>query len=231
VLLAGLLLMIGIVLTSDAAFARRYVAGQLGQLQITFKSADTLTSEERKAGCLVRYAGQRLATGDQAECYANDFIGLHVKSVANGRTYAQLGAPQAQLTSQVAQAQKANDPALPTLQKQLTDVINRRETIFKAETLRGLLLTSYGFSQSGARAGRAASATYVGAGLLFLLAIVGFMRALATPDGSDRAVPRVAPAAKRRLRRRKPPHPDRSSSAPEDAEADVSHQADSAGPG
>ncbi len=50
--------------------------------------------------CVVKYAGQPLTTGKQAECYANDYIGLHVKSIADGQTYADLGAPQRELTSQ-----------------------------------------------------------------------------------------------------------------------------------
>ena len=70
----------------------------------------------------MKYAGQPLTTGKQAECYANDFIGLHVKATADGQTYAELGAPQSALRAQVAAAQAANDPALADLQKQLTAV-------------------------------------------------------------------------------------------------------------
>jgi hypothetical protein len=38
-------------------------------------------------------------------------------------------------------AQKANDPGLAALHQQLTTVTAQRETLFKGETLRGLLLT------------------------------------------------------------------------------------------
>ena len=31
--------------------------------------------------------------GKQAECHANNFIGLHLKSTADGMTYAELGVP------------------------------------------------------------------------------------------------------------------------------------------
>src|SRR5437762_13090129 len=85
--LAVLLLVLGMVMTSNANFAKTYVKQQLGQQQITFKTADTLTDEEKQSACLVKYAGQPLLTGKQAECYANDFIGLHVKSTAGGLTY------------------------------------------------------------------------------------------------------------------------------------------------
>ncbi|MEV6930588.1 hypothetical protein AB0M46_39725, partial [Dactylosporangium sp. NPDC051485] len=62
VVLAGLLLVAGIVLTSNANFADDYVRTQLSQQQISFKTADTLTAEEKQSACLVKYAGQQLTT-------------------------------------------------------------------------------------------------------------------------------------------------------------------------
>ena len=181
VVLAGLLLVVGIVMTSNANFAKNYVADQLGQQHITFKTAAALTDEEKKAPCLVEYAGQKLTTGKQAECYANQFIGLHLKSIANGQTYADLGAPQTALQNQVTAAQKNNDPNLADLQKQLATVTSQRETVFHGETLRGLLLTSYGFSVFGEKAAQAALVSYLAAALLLLLSIAGFSHALLTP--------------------------------------------------
>jgi hypothetical protein len=189
VVLAGLLLIAGFVLTSNANFASDYVTDQLSQQNITFKTADTLTDEERRSDCLVRYAGQKLTTGKQAECYANEFIGLHLKSTAGGKTYAELGTVQADLRAKVATAQKNSDPALADLQKQLTEVTAQRETVFKGETLRGLLLTSYGFSEFGVKAGQAASVAYLAAGLLALLGAAGFVHAFRTPKSQGFAVP------------------------------------------
>lgn len=194
VLLAGLLLVIGFVLTSNATFANTYVADQLGQQKITFKTADTLTAAEKQADCLVTYAGQALTTGKQAECYANEFIALHVKAIAGGKTYAELGAPQSALSAQVAAARTANDPNLANLQKQLADVSAQRDSVFKGETLRGLLLTSYGFSEMGAKAGQAATVTYLGAALLLLLSIAGLIHAFITPKSRGFGVPDAAPS-------------------------------------
>jgi hypothetical protein len=188
-LLAGLLLAIGVVLTSNANFATNYVHDQLAQQNITFKTADTLTAEEKQSACLVRYAGQQLTTGKQAECYANDFIGLHLKSIAGGQTYAQLGVPQSKLQAQVTQAQKTNDPNLAALQKQYSDITSQRETVFKGETLRGLLLTSYGFSEFGTKAAQGALVAYLAAALLALLSVAGFVHALVTPKTKGFAVP------------------------------------------
>ena len=187
--MAGLLLVLGLVMTSNANFAKGYVKNQLSQQNITFKSVDTLTSEEAKSACLVQFAGQPLTTGKQAECYANDFIGLHVKSVANGQTYADLGTPQTALTAQVKAATAANDPALPDLQKQLTAVTAQRETLFKGETLRGLLLTSFGFSVFGVKGEQVATVAYIVAALLALLSIAGFVHAFRTPKDKTVAAP------------------------------------------
>ncbi|TCN29260.1 hypothetical protein EV644_13922 [Kribbella orskensis] len=187
--LAALLLVIGIVFTNNANFANDYVTNQLSQQNITFKNADTLTDEEKQSECVVENAGQKLTKGKQAECYANDFIGLHLKSTANGATYAELGGPQAELRTKVADAEKANDPNLGNLQKQLEEITAQRDTVFKGETLRGLLLTSYGFSEFGTKAGQAAVVAFIGAGVLALLAIAGFVHAFVTPRSKTFAAP------------------------------------------
>ncbi|MET7423681.1 hypothetical protein [Dactylosporangium sp. NPDC005555] len=191
VVLAGLLLVAGFVLTSNANFANDYVRDQLGQQQVTFKPAATLTAEEKESACLVRYAGQQLTTGKQAECYANEFIGLHLKSIAGGKTYAQIGDVQTDLRAKIAALPK-DDPAAADLQKQLTDITTARETVFKGETLRGLLLTSYGFSEFGVKAGQAALVAYFAAGLLLLLGAAGLVHAAATPSTRGFAVPEPA---------------------------------------
>jgi hypothetical protein len=187
--LAGLLLVLGLVLTSNSNFAKTYVKEQMSEQRISFKTADTLTDEEKKSPCLVKYAGLPLTTGKQAECYANDFIGLHVKAVADGQTYADLGVPQSALAAKVKAATAANDPALADLQKQLTAVTGQRETLFKGETLRGLLLTSFGFSVFGVKGGQAATLAYLVAGLLALLSLAGFAHAFKTPKTEAFAPP------------------------------------------
>ncbi|MBV1853913.1 hypothetical protein [Catellatospora tritici] len=193
-LIAVLLAVAGFVLKSNADFADDYVATQLRAQNITFKTADTLTDEERAQPGLVEYAGQRLSTGKQAEVYANEFIGLHLKGIAGGKTYADLGVPQAELRAKVTEATKSNDPNLAALQQQLADVTAQRETVFKGETLRGLLLTTYGFSEFGTKAGQAALVAYLAALLLALLALAGFAHARTTPGTTAFAPVETAPA-------------------------------------
>ena len=187
--LAVLLLVVGVVLTTNANFANRYVHDQLAAQHISFTPADRLSDEEKKSACLREYAGQPLTSGKQAECYANDYIGRHLTSIGGGRTYADLGEPQTALREQVAQAEQANAANLADLQKQLADVSAQRETVFKGETLRGLLLTSYGFSEFGRKAGQGALAMYLGAALLLLLSVAGLVHAFRTPASETFAAP------------------------------------------
>ena len=182
--IAALLLIIGVVMSSNADFSKRYVTDQLKEQRITFKAADALTEEERKSQCLVKYAGQALTTGKQAECYANDFIGLHVTKIAGGKTYAQMRGPEQALLAQVTAAQKAGDPAAAELQKQHAAAKGQREALFQGETSRGLLLTSFGFSVLGEKAGQAATTAYLVAGLVALLSLAALVRGRKVPAGA-----------------------------------------------
>lgn len=179
--LAALLFILGVVMTSNADFAEGYVKDQLGEQNIAFPAEEELTAEEASSACLVRHAGKALTTGKQAECYANDFIGLHLRAISDGQTYADLGEPQGALRAEVAAAEEAGDPGLPGLQQELAAVSAQRDSLFKGETLRGLLLTSYGFSVFGLKGGQVATVAYVVAALLALLSIAGLVHAARTP--------------------------------------------------
>lgn len=189
VLLAGLLMVLGLMLTSNANFARSYVADQLAEQNITFTPAEALGEEEAQADCLVEYAGQQLTTGKQAECYANEYIGLHLSGMADGMSYAELGAPQRELQGELAAAQEAGDPAAAEIEAELEQVTADRETLFKGETLRGLLLTTYGFSIFGEKAAQAGTVLFAGAALMMALSAAGFVHAFATPRDKKVRIP------------------------------------------
>ena len=187
--LAVLLLVLGLVMTSNANFAKSYVKDQLSQQNITFKPAATLTAEEKQSACLVKYAGQPLTTGKQAECYANDFIGLHVKSIADGQTYADLGAPQSRTHRPGRGRPSGQRPRASGPAEAADDHHAQRETLFKGETLRGLLLTSFGFSVFGVKGEQVATVAYIVAALLALLSIAGFVHAFRTPKNKAFVAP------------------------------------------
>ena len=187
---AILVLVLGLVLKSEADFAQRTVKEQLGEQRITFTAAEKLTESEKtwKTGsqCLIDNAGKQMETGAQAACYANYYIALHLEEQANragfpGETYGSMGAQLTALRAQVADAKAKNDPAAADLQKKLDAGTALRENQFKGETLRGLLLTSYGFSIFGERAMLAALIAFGIAAIAAVLSVAGFVHALITP--------------------------------------------------
>lgn len=187
VVIALLLAALGIVLADQASFARSYVRDQLSEQKVTFTAADRLTDEEKNwkpgSSCLVEFAGKPMETGKQAECYANYYINLHLESGVKaagypGETYGTLGSVQTTLRTQVADLKTKNDATgAAEAQKKLDSVSTLRETQFKGETLRGLLLTSYGFSIFGEKADLAAKVCYALAVLLAGLSAAGYVHA------------------------------------------------------
>ena len=62
---------------------RRFRPGQAGH-----------RDHPRDAPYLQKYAGEEMATGAQAEAYANHFIAVHLQEIGGGKTYSELsGAP------------------------------------------------------------------------------------------------------------------------------------------
>jgi hypothetical protein len=191
VLLAVLLLAFGYLLADQGSFARSYVRDQLGQQKITFAAADELTPEDTswKPGstCLVTYAGQLMETGKQAECYANYYIGMHLVTRAEsagypGATYATLGGTRSELQADLAAAKEKGDTAgAAKIQEELDAATALRSTMQTGETLRGLLLTSYGFSIFGEKAVLASNIAFIAAGLMAVLSVAGFVHAFLTP--------------------------------------------------
>ena len=179
--LALLLAALGVVLTSNANFANDYVHNQLSAQQITFTPKAGLAPAEQKTACLRANAGEALTTGKQAECYANEYIAVHLKEVNGGKTYAQTsGAARAARTEATTAADEGAKNA-DALDAQATELEGKVQTLFRGETLRGLLLTSYGFSEFGRKADQAATVAFLAAAVLLLASIAGAVHALRTP--------------------------------------------------
>jgi hypothetical protein len=156
-LLAAVLLVAGGLLTWAHTFIDTQVHSQLAAQQIYFPKAGDEGLKPKEIGpFLNQYAGQQLTTGDQAKAYADHFIAVHINEMTGGKTY-----------SQVSAAAMA-DPTNVKLQGTVA-------TVFKGETLRGLLLNAYAFGKMGQIAFIAAIAAFIGAGLSLLLAGLGFV--------------------------------------------------------
>jgi len=182
VVLAGLLLILGLVLQNQANFAKDYVHNQLEAQKITFTPAKFLAADENDP-CLKANAGKPLVTGKQAECYANHYIAVHLKAINDGQTYSETSTTARALATKAATelAANPNDPQAKADDAQAKVLQGKVTTLFQGETLRGLLLTSYGFSIFGERAQQAAWVCFAVALVLFLAAIAGFVHAFTTP--------------------------------------------------
>ena len=180
VVLAMLLLVLGLVLRSNGVFAQNYVHDQLSQQKITFTPVANLSPQEKQSAALVKFAGQPLTTGKQAQAYANDYIAGHLAAVNGGKTYSQTSGDARALRAQATAAQQSNAPNAAALDQQASALEAKVDTLFRGETLRGLLLTSYGFSIFGDKAMMASWVCFIAALVLFLASCAGFAHAFRT---------------------------------------------------
>lgn len=178
--LAVLLLALGVVLKSNANFAHDYVHNQLSAQRVTFTPKAGLAPAERAAACLVDNAGKPLTSGKQAECYANRYIAVHLKEVNDGKTYAETSTVARAVRAEATAASDKGAANATALDAQATELDGKVQTLFRGETLRGLLLTSYGFSEFGRKADQAATVAFLAALVLFLASIAGLVHALRT---------------------------------------------------
>jgi hypothetical protein len=166
------LLVAASLLTWGSSFSRNYVRDELGSQRITFGTAASLTKEGRQD--LLKYADAKLDTGQEAQAYAS-YINGHLKAIGGGQTFADLGTPERAAKAKVQEAKDAKQPqaTIDTLQADATKITQTRDTLFKGETLRGLLLSAYAWSTVGRIAGLAAIGAIIAAGLMAILVIFG----------------------------------------------------------
>lgn len=170
----------GGLLTWGHNFSSDYVTNELSSQNITFPSAEELNSEGRTD--LAGFADQRLNTGDEAEAYAS-FIDGHLTGIADGATFADLGAVESAAKADVEAAIAADQPQteIDTLQADADAISGQRNSLFKGETLRGLLLSAYAWSTVGTIAGIAAIGAFIASGLMAVLVGLGLVHHRRTP--------------------------------------------------
>ncbi|MGH9092648.1 MAG: hypothetical protein ACRDZR_14920 [Acidimicrobiales bacterium] len=171
------LVVAGVLLMWGASFANDSVHNQLAQQEIVFPTQQAFA--HAKAGTEItpsmipsvsQYAGQQLLTGQQAKVYADTFIAVHLSEMPYHGVYAKVSA-----------ASRAN----PTTAK-LSGLV---QTTFQGTTLRGLLLEAYAFSVFGEIAFVASIASFVLAGLMLLLTVLGLLHLRRV--GEDAQFPRI----------------------------------------
>jgi hypothetical protein len=181
VMLVAVLLVAGILAFWGYSFSNGKVHDQLVAQKIYFPPKGNEALADPQIGTyLNKYAGQQLVNGAQAQAYADHFIAVHLKGVADGKTYAEV--------STLARA----NPDDQALQGQV-------QTLFRGETLRGLLLNAYAFWKLGQLALIGSIAAFILAGIMFVLTILGFWH-LRRVTPSEQVFASAADGSKDRVR-------------------------------
>jgi len=170
--LTAALVVAGALLLWGSDFAADYVDDELSSQNVTFPDAAALEEEGRSD--LVQYADEFVNTGDEAEAYAS-FINGHLQNIADGATYADLGRPEraANAAVEAAVGEGADQATIDELQAEADTITGQRDTLFKGETLRGLLLTAFAWATVGKIAGYAAYAAFAAGALMLVLVLLG----------------------------------------------------------
>jgi hypothetical protein len=137
-------------------FANNMVHDQLSEQKISFPPAGSPALDPKTYPGLQQYAGQAVDNGPKAKAYANEFIKVHLKEVADGKTYSEVSALS---------RENPNDEALA----------GQTQTLFRGETLRGLLLYAWGWSVVGAIAYWVGLAALAGALAVLAALVLGFV--------------------------------------------------------
>ena len=167
-------LVAGGLLTWGSNFSDDYVNRELSSQNISFPDAAGLKDEGRSD--LLEFAGQRLTTGDQAEGYAS-YINGHLQGIADGATFADLGKPERAAKAAVTEAVAAGAPQdeVDALKATAAGITGQRDSLFRGETLRGLLLSAYAWATVGTIAGIAAIGAFLAAAIMAVLVFLGVM--------------------------------------------------------
>jgi hypothetical protein len=174
--LAALLVVAGGLLTWAHNFAHDQVHDQLAAQQIYFPDKGSASLNELKGAdfaAINKYAGQQLVNGAQAEAYANHYIKVHLGAIGGGKTYAQLSGEYLALSDK----QKAAPDGVA-----LNGTV---QTMFRGETLRGLLLNAYAWDKTATIAGDAALVAWIGAAVMAVLGALGLWHSHRVPRGKD----------------------------------------------
>ena len=162
----------GALLTWGANFADDYVHDELSSQRVFFPDEASLREEGRDD--LVKFADEQVTTGGQAEAYAS-YIAGHMEGIADGKTYSEIddrGAAQAVVDARESGATEAE---VAKLQATADELKAQRDSLFRGETLRGLLLSSYAWGTIGGIAAIAAWVAFAGAAVMAALVVAGLV--------------------------------------------------------
>jgi hypothetical protein len=159
--MTAVLIVAGVLLMWGFSYSNNTVHNQLQAQQIYFPPKGSPALAPAQIGpYLNQYAGQLMTTGAQAEAYANHFIAVHLQEIGAGKTYSQL-------STQLMSVENSG--------KTDAKLASQVQTVFQGTTLRGLLLNAYGWWQIGQIALIAGICSFVFAGLMLVLSVLGLL--------------------------------------------------------
>lgn len=173
---AVVLLALGAAAVYGGGFALDNVKDRLAPQNITFPAAAEMTSEEKAE--VGEFAGVRVDTGTEAEAFSR-YIGIHLQEISGGKSYAELGGPLFALEAQIEEAKEAGKNT-SAMEAELAGLQGQRDTVFKGETLRGILLNAFAWGTVGTITLYAGYGLMVAGLILAALAILGFRHARKT---------------------------------------------------
>lgn len=198
---AVLVAVVAIFVSSKASWGESYISDNLSAQKIVLPekaNPDGSKNEEVAASeCLTANAGKLMTTGAQAECYANDYIGVHMKNSTKEATLtskAAIGMNEGATSlegatySTLGKFARGLDPSKATdaterkaIEADATMASGLRDSLYQGEMLRGTLLNAYGWSVVVGIAGTAVLALWLVAALLFLSGIVLVVKSRKNP--------------------------------------------------
>ena len=163
---AVVLLALGAAAIYGGSFAIDNVTDELAPQNIVF--SDEMTPEEKAVAG--DFEGEKVDAGAEAQAYAA-YIGLHIEEIGGGMTYSE--------ASSDARAYEAEIGDTPT-EAQAAELAAKQglvQTLFRGETLRGLLLNAYAWATVGTIVLYAGYGLMVAGLILAILALFGFWHA------------------------------------------------------
>jgi hypothetical protein len=162
----------GALLAWGANFSNDYVYDELSSQNVVFPDEASLREEGRDD--LVKYADEQVTTGPEAEAYAS-YINGHLQGIADGQTYSEIDDRGAQEAVVAAEEAGASEAEIAELQATADELKGQRDSLFRGETLRGLLLSAFAWSTMGRIAGIAAWVAFAAAAVMAALVVAGMV--------------------------------------------------------
>ncbi|MGA7731769.1 MAG: hypothetical protein WCD37_10930 [Chloroflexia bacterium] len=130
-------------------FTNEQIRSQLEPQKIFFPK-DISSVQEPEKSALTPYVGQQVVNGEQAHVFAESYLGLHLRDLADGKPYSELST-------------LARTETDPDKKAELNGLV---QTAFRGETLRSMLNQAWAFSIFGM------VGLYAGIGLAFVVLVV-----------------------------------------------------------